>query len=79
MIDPTDDDPVIEAVIETDRMSFSIGRKLNDGNYGSYDFHVSEGVRISAGHLDPERREAEFLKLVGRVEARLTAEIKRLG
>jgi len=35
-----------EIKIEGDRISFSAGRKISDGNYGSYDFHCSMSTDV---------------------------------
>lgn len=38
-----------EKFSQQDRISYSAGRKISDGDYGSYDFHVSMSTDVQEG------------------------------
>lgn len=49
-----------------DKVTYGAGRKLTDGNYGSYDFHCSMSTEIRPGEAakDAVKRSIAFVEMV---------------
>lgn len=64
MGDPADEKQGVE--ISGDRISYSAGRKVSDGNYGSYDFHCSMSTDVKPGESqgDAVKRAIGFVEKV---------------
>lgn len=56
--------------MDPDRISISIGRKINLGNYESYDFHVS----YSSDRVDDEDNDALYQRVSVQVQSWATQE-----
>lgn len=77
MADPNETlDEVVEAKITTERMTYSYGRKVSDGNYGSHDLFVSETVRVHET-ATPEEREQGWDEMVARVDQKFDAQFRK--
>jgi hypothetical protein len=55
-----------EPLTQLDRINYSAGRKMRDGNYGSFEFHCSMSTDIMAGETVKEatKRAVEYVEKV---------------
>lgn len=69
----TDDKTTLS--VTADRVSYGAGRKVSDGNYGSYDFHCSVSTDVKGGEqpLDAVKRAVKYVETV------LASKIKQAG
>ena len=44
----------IDQGLAADRINFGVGRKISDGNYGSYDFHCSMSTDVKPNETPKE-------------------------